>query len=328
MDWWRIPPAIWASFRHLAVDPARIAQQAGLSDAVYLDRSHTIPTRSAFAIWRSIEASAGNPTFGLEMMGTVGFHIHEPIFLAANHAPTFRDALDAIRRFERLYTPLELRFVERDGLFHISRHWLTTDDPEPSLSVDFGFARLIGHGRRGTRHAINAVRLDLRRRGPRLEAMEEFFGCNVRYGANSDALILRTEDVDRAFHTSETDLYEVIANGIIGAIAERTATSSIDERVKAVIGNAVRAGGRMDLDQIAAELAMSSRTLQRRIEASGISFRELQADSRHEFAREMIAGQVELKRVASRLGYADIQSFYRAFKRREGVSPALWRSRQ
>jgi AraC-like DNA-binding protein len=70
-----------------------------------------------------------------------------------------------------------------------------------------------------------------------------------------------------------------------------------------------------------------TRTLQRRIAEEGSSFRELLSDARRELARLSLQHpSLGLSKMASLLGYEDPNSFLRAFRMWEGVTPSEWRA--
>src|SRR5262249_58882732 len=70
----------------------------------------------------------------------------------------------------------------------------------------------------------------------------------------------------------------------------------------------------------ARRLSMSWRSLQRQLAAAGTTFRAILDDTRFRFAREWL-GEMPIKAVADRLGYADQRAFDRAFRRWAGTSP-------
>jgi AraC-like DNA-binding protein len=75
------------------------------------------------------------------------------------------------------------------------------------------------------------------------------------------------------------------------------------------------AGKRPTLQDIAQELGMSARTLQRRLTDAGITFQQLVEDTRRELARHYLKQRaVELNEAAFLLGFADTNSFFRAFQ--------------
>jgi AraC-like DNA-binding protein len=72
---------------------------------------------------------------------------------------------------------------------------------------------------------------------------------------------------------------------------------------------------------------MSSRTLQRRITEDGTSFRRLVSDARRELARHyLLQPSLELVETACLLGYEDPNSFFRAFREWEGMTPGEWKA--
>ncbi len=79
------------------------------------------------------------------------------------------------------------------------------------------------------------------------------------------------------------------------------------------------------LKVIAAQLGMSERTLHRRLAEQGVKYREICDGLRAGQAREWMARSMPVDEVAYRLGYFDAASFYKAFKRWEGVSPSDYR---
>ena len=72
---------------------------------------------------------------------------------------------------------------------------------------------------------------------------------------------------------------------------------------------------------------MSERTLQRRIEEEGTTFRRLLTEARQELGRQLMSDpSVEIDKVAFLLGFQDSSSFYRAFREWEGMTPSEWRN--
>jgi len=80
------------------------------------------------------------------------------------------------------------------------------------------------------------------------------------------------------------------------------------------------------LSEVARDLGLSGRTLQRRITEEGTSFRDLLSEARQELGRQLLSDpSAEIDEVACLLGYQDASSFYRAFRYWEGVTPSRWR---
>jgi AraC-like DNA-binding protein len=80
---------------------------------------------------------------------------------------------------------------------------------------------------------------------------------------------------------------------------------------------------------VARQLAMSGRTLQRRLAAEGVSYQQLLDDTRKEAAgRLLIESTLAIAEVAYLVGYSEPAPFHRAFRRWYGVTPEAFRNRQ
>ena len=85
----------------------------------------------------------------------------------------------------------------------------------------------------------------------------------------------------------------------------------------------------LPLEETARQLALSPRSLHRRLESEGTSYRALRDTVRHELALEWLAKSTRpVTRIATDLGFADNTSFYRAFAAREGCGPRAWRQQK
>jgi AraC-like DNA-binding protein len=79
-------------------------------------------------------------------------------------------------------------------------------------------------------------------------------------------------------------------------------------------------------DDLARMLSMHRRTLNRRLESHGTTFREVLDTVRFDVARQLLTdSQISLDDVADTLGYASVSPFMRSFQRWAGTTPARWR---
>ena len=82
------------------------------------------------------------------------------------------------------------------------------------------------------------------------------------------------------------------------------------------------------IEDIAGQLHMSGRTLQRKLQKEGLGFKDLVENVRHQLATNYLsASRLSMQDIAFLLGYSELSSFHRAFKRWTGNSPAEYRKR-
>jgi AraC-like DNA-binding protein len=75
------------------------------------------------------------------------------------------------------------------------------------------------------------------------------------------------------------------------------------------------------LEELAATLNISKRTLNRYLEREGTSFRELAGRVQHDLACERLSRDMSVSEVAYSLGFNDLSNFARSFRARAGYSP-------
>jgi AraC-like DNA-binding protein len=81
-----------------------------------------------------------------------------------------------------------------------------------------------------------------------------------------------------------------------------------------------------DLPQAARALGLSERTLKRRLQEEGLSYRSLLAEVRGQQANHLLADDtLSLTQIADRMGFSDLSSFSQAYKRWFGVAPSVGR---
>src|SRR5262249_29092447 len=109
---------------------------------------------------------------------------------------------------------------------------------------------------------------------------------------------------------------------MLAAAAGRITTS---DRVRMALPELLYEGN-PNGQRLARQLSMSWRTLQRRLEAGGTTFRTLLDETRFRLAREWLNHTAApIKVVAARLGYADERAFDRAFHRWASMGPMQYR---
>ncbi len=108
-------------------------------------------------------------------------------------------------------------------------------------------------------------------------------------------------------------------------VSRRRARTGLAQQVRVVVTQRVADGAPMEA--VAADLGMTSRTLRRRLDAEGTSYRGLVEEVRDSWAGELLAtGRLSVADVALRLGYAEASTFIAAFRRWRGTTPAAWRA--
>lgn len=81
-----------------------------------------------------------------------------------------------------------------------------------------------------------------------------------------------------------------------------------------------------DAATLARQMGMSTRTLSRRLHERGLTYQEVLDQARRELAlRHLLNKDLKVIEVAFLLGFSEVSTFYRAFRRWTGTTPAAYR---
>lgn len=320
----KFPAGFWAGLRQLGINAPDVLRKARLPLTVMTEP--VVTTTQYFAIWQAYSDLVDDVSKGIIKLAT-GFEPahYPPAVLAAYHARDYRDALKRMARYKQLCPPESLRITEEGEHCAIELEWLDDKQPGPPLLIGITLAFLLELGRRGTGRPLTAKSVEFSHPMGDMQALEAYFGCRIRSGANCSRLTLDRGDLDRPFVSYNAELLEILTPVLDQSLNDQQNSLSITGAVKWIMKRTLP-GGHPDIQTVASELGMSGRTLQRRLTDEGTSFKHLLTQVRHGQAREYLADpSLDIKEVAFLIGYEDQNSFYRAFRLWEGETPSNWR---
>jgi len=298
---------------------------AGLPPGFFQREKIYATTAELFALWRAVGEMSPDPEIGLKLGVEPRFERYQPTAIAAVCSRSFRDALQRIARYKQLTCPEEIRVVTTGELASVEVVYTQAEEVQPDVLVDMVLAWILAIGQRGTDGQIKPLRVELTRSSQHRDILESHFGCRMRFKAGHNAILFRNSDLDRPFVTYNEDLLAAIGAQLETELQARNTSLDVGEQVKRSLKRSL-AGKRPTLQDIAREIGMSARTLQRRLTDAGITFQQVVEDTRRELAQHYLQhSAVELNEAAYLLGYEDSKSFFRAFQIWEGTSPGEWR---
>jgi AraC-like DNA-binding protein len=199
------------------------------------------------------------------------------------------------------------------------------DEAEPDVLVDNGLSWILTIGRRGTEGRVVPVRVELKRPAKHRELLEKHYGCRVQFKAGRNAIVYRTSDLVLPFTTHNADLLALVGPQLDLELKAHNTGNDIGAQVKHTLKRSF-AGKRPTLGHTAAELGLSTRNLQCKLADQCLTFQQLVGEARRELAHHYLRqSSMELTETAFLLGFADANSFFRAFHGWEGISPGAWR---
>jgi AraC-like DNA-binding protein len=321
----RISSTLPRKLRELGVSPDTVLRQAALPMGLFNQDKILVSTEEFFSLYRGIAESSDDPGFGLKLGTEERVERYDPIKIAALSARSFRDAVERLSRYKQLTCPEEIRLVKRGNESAVQFIWVLANEEEPPLLVDVCFAWIVGIGQRGIGRPLNMKRVELQRAPAHRDMYEAHFHCPVKFKSDRNALVFSNADMELPFVTYNPDLLAIVAPHLEAELAQQLADKTFTEQAKGILKQLL-AGQRPGIQDLARELHVSTRTLQRRLTEQDITFQRLLEEARRELARHyLLHSSLELNETAYLLGYEDANSFFRAFHDWEGTSPGQWR---
>lgn len=319
---------------------ARLGQERGLSLQACLagtgitpmalaDPDTEIEAQQELQLIRNLQQHAGSvPGLGLD----AGLRYHLTAYgiwgFALISSPTFRGAAELGLRYMRLTYIFNFVTLEEAA----GESWLRVDDrsvPEDVrqflLERDVAAIRLLQLELFSA--AIPIKRLEFSFARPvYARRFKEIFGVMPLFGRPVNLIVFDSKVLDLPLPQANERTVQVCEAQCRELLSRRRARVGVAARVR---DGLLRQPGRIaDMETIAAGLFMTSRTLRRRLEDEGTSYRALVDEVREILAEALLATTgISVEEIAARLGYSEAASFIHAFKRWKGVAPRAYAAR-
>jgi len=313
--------------RDLGANPADVCAAAGFDFTLFGDPANLISFRAASHLFRVCAEQTGCPHFGLLKGQKSGLQSLGFVGLLAKLAPDARTALRSVVRYLYLNIRGAVATVEEAGKLAIFSYEIyapgaeaTDQIADSALCTMFNILTALC----GPYWKPIEVRFEHRRRSD-LAPFHRFFQAPLRFDADENALVFASSWLSRPLPAVEPELGRLLREQLKALEAQYH--DQFPEQVRAILRTGLLTG-QGSAEHVAKLLSLHSRTLHRRLAASGTNFRALVDECRYEIARQMLHdSDSDIGRIAYVLDYADTSAFARAFRRWSGTTPSDWRSR-
>lgn len=313
--------------RGVAVDP--VLRRVGLSERDFDNRQGRISASAQSKLLEYAAEALNDSAFGLHLaqqanpreigllfyVGSAAKHVNEAVALYARYCRIVNEAIRVKVLEVESGVVVEFIFVG------VSRH-------SARQNAEFGMAAAIKALREIAGRDIHPTHVSFAHAGDsNRRDLERFFGCPVEFGASIDQIALSNEILALPLITEDRHLLEALQPICDEAARERntakgTLRASVENEVQRLLhhGNAQR-------ESVAKKLAMSTRTLARRLADENTTYEEVVDHLRRSLALQYVKEpSLSLSQIAWLLGYEGSSSFNHAFLRWTGRSPSAARN--
>ncbi len=310
------------------VDAQPVLARHGVTMATLLDPDNHLPVSTEFAIWDELRAETREPALQLVAPIELPVGTYHVLDYLVGVSATVGDGMRRIARFLGIIArQVEVSAQVADDECRLVAT-TASGGAVPPMYVDYTFGAVVGRMRAIAPDAFAVERVQLRQPPPASPAAyRDVFLCPVDFGAGADALVFSRARWDTRLPAHDPTLAQVLETHARFRLERMAAAPvALAGDVRAAIIAALPDGA--PVDAVARALRLSVRTLLRRLDDAGTTYRDALDTVRGELAREYLHdGRVAISEVALLLGFADQRSFHRAFERWTGETPGRWRAR-
>lgn len=304
-----------SAFQTLGLDVEALCDSIDIDIEVFLDATGRPPRDASGRLWRAAIAETGDRFLGLRAAQTWETRVDHLVYLIMVSAPTFGEGITTAVRYQELlahgrvvtfgehpvHVPLEINKVEHElpvlaqeieyiAALFIKLFCFATDGKCELVEMSFE------HPYRGN-----------------MELYEQIFQAPVKFGEPQTSMLLHRDSWDLRLAQSNHVLHDQlggIAATLHAELQDNSFNDSVRERIKALLPK-----GDCSIESVAAALHMAPRTLQRRLQEEGTTFRALVDATRKSIVLDCVERQQAPDEIVRHAGYTNHRSFRRAMKR-------------
>ncbi|RRJ84640.1 AraC family transcriptional regulator [Aestuariirhabdus litorea] len=313
------------------IDTSSLLSNLGISPQLLGDSSQQIDGQAFQQLLKSLITRSRDPLFGLHCARHVQPGSYSVLGYISMNCDTLGSALKRIVPYEKLIGDMgtsSIEYYNDHTVLHWSCHY---DDPEVvSHMVDNHLASWLAYGRWITDGEGSPLKVSLMRPQPEPAVKDEYrsaFGCPVYFGQSMNALFLKNDYLKLPLRQSNRQLLQTLEEHARALITEQNTEQSLALRVRYALKQKIRDGvPRKDL--VADKLAMTPRTMQRKLRQENTSYQQILDRLRQESAEHfLLETAMPITGIALRLGFSEPRSFHRSFKQWFGITPGEYRAR-
>lgn len=281
-----------------------------------------ISYEKAGRFWEFALKQTGDELLGLHMGQEASLTFFGVLGYLLQNCQTVGDAYKSIVRFNDTVTSvLQYRYEESEDQvklrFDVNPMYSLKFPQAAEQAVDLTFATFITSmmlftGRRIT--PLAAYKTDARHAANEYESVLQ---THVYFGAEANWLVISSADFRLPIVKRDNSLYDLFMGLLLKKQNTLNNQLTLADRVKKIILSQFK-GQVPPVDVMASQLFMTTRTLQRKLEQEGTSYRQINVQVVQDLTEEMHSLNVTKENISMLLGYADTSSLRRLSKKWKG----------
>ena len=316
----KVHPGWQLLLRDMGLNPSDILKLGGLPADLFIREGAQLNSAQFYDLWHGIEQAAGKQNLPLLLGQAISVEAFDTPVFACLCSENLNVAMVRLSQYKRLIGPMHLQ--------------VDVTDQHTTLTLDnYGYKEAMPHSlaaaelvfktqlvRLATREKIKPIKVTLPTLPDDLAAYRDYFGVEITTG-ETISLSFSAADAQRPFLTENPQMWQCFSEDLTKKLAALEQQASTKEKVEALLLKMLPSG-ETSMEHLAGKLAMSKRTLQRKLSADGTNFQDILQTTRSQLADHYLAqANMPSAEIAFLLGFQDSNSFIRAYHQWTGSTP-------
>ena len=309
----------------MGMNPAEVLQRAELPVDLFARKEASLSTSEYFRLWCALEETSDDPIFPIHLVEALSAEVFDPPIFAAYCSPNLNIALKRLSAFKRIIGPMQLDIKETKNFTQLTINFLEKDldIPVALIASELGF--FVQLARIATREYIKPLAITTPIIFSQKHEYTKFFGVSLK-NSKQISVVFSAKDATRPFITENESMWNFFEPSLRKRLSDLDVHESYLSKVRGVLLELLPSG-QTSIEDVASKLAVSKRTLQRRLGDEDISYQTVLSDIRKELAIHYVTNsELPYNQISLLLGYDDPNSFFRAFHSWTGSTPESIRS--
>ena len=313
-------------FKTLDISAQEVLRYAQLPLDLFLRKTPAVTADEYYRFWNGLaHATRNEPDFALHLCKIISANAIAPAIIAFLSSSNLNVALRRIAHYKPVVAPVQMSVEQNERQTSLIFSGLSPDGSLPSLFVAFELIFWLQLARTATAEHLIPETVQSKIAIPQPEKYETFLGTRIEHD-EINRLTFSAADAAKPFLTVNHAMWEMLEPAFDKRMEDLNQNASFRERVRACLLEIIPSG-QYSMTHVAAALAISSRTLQRRLQDEGTTFQKVLDELREELARHYLsATNYSSAEISFLLGYEEPNSFFRAFRTWTGQTPEIVRA--
>ncbi|MEJ0057737.1 MAG: AraC family transcriptional regulator ligand-binding domain-containing protein [Bacteroidota bacterium] len=281
----------------------------------------------AYQVWEQAVKLTGDKLLGLHLGESTNPTILGLVGHLMQSSPDLKEAFRNVTRYSKTATDMFQYSIHKDQdeiilRFEPATVWVKQSPDSARQAVEQAMAGTLNVFYLLSGSKISPLRTTFRHRRPGpIGEYERVFRSALQFNAGANQLIFAERQLERKIMSYDLSLYESFERMLDEKSNRQAASESFTRKLTNVVLTVFK-GQVPSIQVLASHAGLTTRTLQRKLESEGSTFRKMTGEIKAELARQMLSRPgSKVDYVANVLGYSEASAFRRAFKSWTTMSP-------